>query len=260
MIPTVILCGGTGTRLREMTELLPKSLIPIGGIPMIVYIMKLYAYYGFKDFILALGYKQEAFKQYFAHYDLINNDCTVSVGRYMGKNYCEAKHTDQWSVTMVDTGENTMKGGRLKRIEKYIKEDIFMCTYGDGLSDVNLREVLTFHQSHGKIATITGIHPIPRFGEIHRERGKVVSFSEKPQDDNCLVSGGYMVFNRRIFDYLTDDAWCDLEVGPLELLAAKGELQVYHHKGYWQCLDTMKDMGELQQEWETGKARWKIWK
>ena len=257
MIPVVILSGGMGTRLREMTEFLPKPLIPIGGIPIIVHIMKLYSHYGFKNFVLALGHKQEMFKQYFAHYDLINNDCTILKGRYMSGN-CNDSYGNSWNVTMVDTGENTMKGGRLKRVEKYIKEDTFMCTYGDGLSDINLQKLLSFHQSHGKIATITGVHPIPRFGEIHREESKVISFSEKPQNDDCLISGGYMVFNRKVFDYLTEDVWCDLEIGPLELLAAKGELQVYHHKGYWQCLDTMKDMGEIQKEWETGRARWKV--
>jgi glucose-1-phosphate cytidylyltransferase len=258
MIQTIILCGGSGTRLKEMSEFIPKPLIPIGGIPMIVHIMRLYAYYNFKDFVLALGYKQDAFKQYFAHYDIINNDVTLNIGRYQGDNY--RHYTDQgWKVTLSDTGEATFKGARLKRVEKYVQGDTFMCTYGDGIGDIDIPALLAFHQYHGKIATVTGVHPSPRFGEIHHDNGKVISFSEKPHDDNCLVNGGFMCFNRGIFDYLTVDPWCDLEVGPLELLAAKGELQVYHHRRFWKAMDTLKDMGELQTMWDGGHPKWKVW-
>ncbi len=256
---TVILCGGTGTRLREQTELIPKALIPIGGLPMIVHIMRIYAHYGFIEFVLALGYKQEVFKQYFAHYDIINNDITVDIGCYRGKNH-HSYADKNWRVTLANTGENTMKGGRLKRVEKYIKGDTFMCTYGDGVADIDLRRLLAFHQAHGKLATVTGVHPTPRFGEIHtKENGVVSKFSEKP-DGDCLINGGFFVFNRGIFDYLHEDEWCDLELGPLELIAERGELMVWHHKGFWKCMDTLKDMGELQQMWDKEEARWKVWK
>lgn len=263
MIPTVILAGGTGTRLKEMSEFLPKPLIPIGGKPMVVHIMKHFSHYGFKDFILALGFKQEAFKMYFTNYDIINNDITVDVGRYKDKERYHS-HGDQWKVTLADTGENTLKGGRLKRIEKYIEGDTFFCCYGDGLSDIHLTGLLEFHKSHGKLATITGVHPPPRFGEIVYENrlmqdGYVKSFSEKPHDDNYLINGGYFVFNRGIFDYLTPNEWCDLEFGTLELIANKGEMMCYHHKGFWRAIDTLKDLGDLQAMWDKGEAGWKIW-
>ena len=256
MIPVAILCGGSGTRLREQTEFLPKPLIPIGNIPMVVHIMKIYARYGFKDFILALGYKQDAFKQYFNDYDVINNDVTVSIGRPQDNHYHSC--VDQgWNVTLVDTGENTMKGGRLKRIENHIHSNTFMCTYGDAVADIDIRNLIAFHKNHGKLVTITGIHPVPRFGELCHEAGRVLSYREKP-DDGCLMNGGFMVMNRGIFDYLTPDEWCDLEIGPLELLAAKEELMVYHHKGFWKCMDNLKEMSELQQMWDSGKAPWRV--
>jgi glucose-1-phosphate cytidylyltransferase len=251
----IILAGGTGTRLREMTEFLPKALVPIGGIPMITHIMRWYMHYGYEQFILALGYKQEAFKQYFSLYDTINNDCTLNIGKYRGEDYREFK--DSFRVTMVDTGENTFKGGRLKRVERYIEGDTFMMCYGDGIGDIDIKKLLAFHQAHGKLVTVTGVHPQPRFGEIHHDKGNVISFSEKPEDD-CLVNGGFYVFNRGIFDYLTEDSWCDLEHGPLELLANKGEMRVYQHKGYWGCMDTIKDMEILNTLWEEGKAKWRV--
>jgi glucose-1-phosphate cytidylyltransferase len=251
---TVILCGGFGTRLKEQTEFLPKPLIPIGGIPMVVHIMRWYAKYGFKKFVLALGYKQEEFKKYFSHFNIINNDIKIC----SDKDIIEINDGHDWEIILSDTGPNTMKGGRLKRIEEYIIDDTFMMTYGDGISDVDMSALLAFHQSHGKMVTITGVHPAPRFGELHHNNGNVISFSEKPQDDGCLMNGGFMVMNRGIFDYLTEDEWCDLEVGPLELIAAKGELMVYHHKGYWSSMDTLKDLGTLQQEWESGKAKWRV--
>ena len=259
MIPVVILAGGTGTRLREMTEYLPKALIPIGGKPMIWHIMKLYAHYGFKDFILALGYKQEAFKQYFAHFYQINNDIKVSTGRYYGMchnlGYSLDVSGDDWTVTLSDTGENTLKGGRLKRVEKYIEGDTFMCCYGDGLADIDLKALLAFHNSHGKIVTMTAVHPPPRFGEVCRDSdNRVVSFKEKPLDGSHLISGGFFVFNRGIFDYLTVGG--DLEVGPLELLAEKGEVMAYHRKGWFGCMDTLNDMLKLQELWDSGKAPW----
>lgn len=251
-----ILCGGSGTRLKEMSEFIPKPLIPIGPYPMVVHIMKLYAHYGYKDFVLALGYKQEAFKMYFRNYDIINHDVTFRTG--IPTNPIYTGREEQWCVVLSDTGDNTFKGARLKRIEQYIQGDTFMLTYGDAVSDVDLDKLLSFHKSHGRLVTVTGVHPAPRFGEIHHDNGKVISFSEKPHDDECLINGGFMICDRKIFDYLTEDSWCDLEVGPLELLAAKDELRVYHHRGFWKSMDTLKDMGELQTMWNEGKAKWRV--
>jgi len=255
---TVILCGGSGTRLREMSEFIPKPMIPIGGKPMLYHIMKIYSHYGFNSFVLALGYKQEIIKSYFNNFDYINRDVirfyigSVPITEYLDSNI------DPWRVSMIDTGEATLKGGRLKRVQKHVTGDNFFCTYGDGISDINLKELLEFHLSHKKIATVTGIHPAPRFGEIHRDGGKVISFSEKPLGGD-LINGGFFVFTQGIFDYLCEDEWCDLEVGPMELLANKGELMVYEHKGFWGCLDTLKDLDGLQSLWKEGKAPWKVW-
>ncbi|RPH75652.1 glucose-1-phosphate cytidylyltransferase [bacterium] len=254
----VVLCGGSGTRLKEMSEFVPKPLIPIGGTPMVVHIMRLYAYYGFKDFVLALGYKQDAFKQYFAHYDLINNDVTLNIGRYQGDN-CQLHYVDQgWKVTLSDTGELNAKGSRLKQVEKYIQGDTFMVTYGDGIGDIDIPSLVAFHRSHGKMVTITGVHPSPKYGEIHHDKGRVISFVEKPVND-CMINGGFMVMNRKIFDYLIPDPQCDLERGTFELLAAKGEMMVYPHHGYWGAMDTLSEMHELDQLWRTGQAKWKVW-
>jgi glucose-1-phosphate cytidylyltransferase len=252
-IPVVILCGGSGTRLKEMTEFLPKPLVPIGEYPMVVHIMRWYAKHGATNFILALGYRQDQFKYYFTHYDLINNDITVDIGRCISR----LDYQDRgWRVTLCDTGLNTLKGGRLKRIEKYITKDTFMCTYGDGIADIDINALLDFHFKHGRLATITGVHPQPRFGEIWKdENDLVVKFAEK-EDGGCLVNGGFMVFNRRIFDYL--DTNCDLELGVFDILSMEGELAVYHHPGFWKAMDTMKDMDELQEIWAEGTAKWRV--
>lgn len=250
---TVILCGGTGTRLKEQTDFLPKPLIPIGGVPMVTHIMRHYASYGFKDFVLALGYKQADFKMYFAHYDLINNDTTVDIGRWAGSPYHITP--DRWRVILSDTGLNTLKGGRLKRIEKYIQGPTFCCTYGDSIGDINISALVAFHNSHGKMITVTGVHPTPRFGELCHEGGKVLSYREKQYEDGCLTNGGFYVMNRGIFDYLTPD--CDLEYGVLELLAAKGELMVYEHTGQWVCMDSLNDLLTIQKLWDDGKAKWR---
>lgn len=254
MIQTVILAGGSGTRLKEMTEMTPKGLIPIGGVPMVTHIMRHYASYGFKDFVLALGYKQEAFKMYFSHYDLINNDTTVNIGRWAGSP--PQITPDRWRVILSDTGPNTLKGGRLKRIEKYIQGTSFFCSYGDGLADINLKKLLAFHETHGKIVTMTAVRPPAKFGEICQGTdNRVVSFKEKPLDGSRLISGGFFVFNRGIFDYLTADG--DLEVGPLELLAEKGEVMAYHHPGWFGCMDTLHDMQNLQELWDSGEIPWR---
>lgn len=256
-IPVVIMCGGTGTRLREMTEFLPKPLVQIGGKPLVWHIMKIYAHYGFNNFVLALGYKQEVFKEYFAHFHEVNNDVTFGVGRNPYILWPECPQWD-WTVTLSDTGANTLKSARLKRIEKYIHEDVFMCTYGDGLSDIDLNELLKFHRGHGKIATITGVHPAPRFGEIHHEGGVVRVFMEKPGNP-LLMNGGFMVFNRGIFGYLSDDNQCDLETTVFNRLIEDEQLMVFSHSGFWKCCDTLKDMEELRDMWESGTPKWRIW-
>ena len=248
----VILAGGGGTRLREMTEFMPKALIPIGGRPILYHIMKIYAHHGHTDFILALGYKQEAFKEYFNHFDDINNDCVIHVGRYRGTTCRESP--DNWKVTLSDTGINSDKSARLRMIEKYIKGDTFMVTYGDGIADIKINALLAYHESKGRIATVTGIHPQARFGEIHHDDGLVTSFSEKPHDGQ-LVNGGFFVFNREIFKYLEGD----LETHVLEKLTQIGQLAVYQHDGYWGCLDTIKDMDDLNRLWDSGKAKWRVW-
>jgi glucose-1-phosphate cytidylyltransferase len=250
---TVILCGGTGTRLKEQTEFLPKPLIQIGGKPMIWHIMKIYAHYGYTDFVLALGYRQECFKDYFAHFYEINHDMILTELGISWKPIIE-----KWRVVLSDTGLNTLKGARLKRVERYIKGNTFMCSYGDGLSDVNLYDLLSFHKSHGKIATITGVHPSPRFGEIHHVGGLVQEFTEKPQGE-CLMNGGFMVFNRGVFDYLSEDENCDLETDCFHDLTQDKELMVYHHKGFWKCCDNLYDMGVLQNMWGAGNPKWRVW-
>jgi glucose-1-phosphate cytidylyltransferase len=250
-IPVVILCGGSGTRLREQTEFLPKPMIPIGGKPMLVHIMKWYASFGFTRFVLALGYKQEVVKNYFIHYHEINGD--VHINR-LGT--CQRNRKDMWDITMVDTGENTLKGGRLKQVERYIESDIFMCTYGDGIGDIPINSLLTFHEAHGKMVTVTGvIHP-PRFGSIERVGSFVTCFREKQRDDDNLINAGFFVFNRKIFDFLKPDG--DLEIGVLDKIAESQQMMVYEHKGYWGCMDNMSDLGNLQNIWNSGKAKWRV--
>jgi glucose-1-phosphate cytidylyltransferase len=249
MLQVVILCGGTGTRLKEMTEFTPKALISIGGKPVIFHIMKHYSSFGFNSFVLALGYKQEAFKNYFAHYNEINYDLFLDAQGLRGQYQIHDKdvYATGYDIVLSDTGENTLKGGRLKRIEKYITGDTFMLTYGDAVSDVDIPELLNFHKNHGKLITITGVNPRPRFGEVIHQDGRVLQFKEK-QQNSTMINGGFMVMNRGIFDYLDND--CDLELGPFERLVEKEELMVYHHTGFWRCMDTMNDMVELNKMWD----------
>jgi len=238
----ILLAGGTGTRLKEMTDFLPKAMIPIGGKPIIYHIMNHYAKYGHYEFIVALGDKQEAFKQYFGLFHMMTSDICCEYSKTTIIN----PTCSRWKITASDTGLNTLKGGRIKRIEKYIEKDTFMLTYGDALSDVDIGALIKFHRSHGRLVTVTGVTPKPRFGELLHMDGRVVSFKEKPS--NGLVNGGFMVLNRGVFDYLDED--CDFEIGPLEEIAKNGQLMVYQHDGYWGCCDTLSDMIELQKEWE----------
>jgi glucose-1-phosphate cytidylyltransferase len=255
----VILCGGLGTRLKEETEVKPKPMVEIGNKPILWHVMKIYAHYGFKDFILCLGYKGEVIKEYFLNYDILNSDFTIKLGPEKAVTIHNASEERGWSITLAETGNSALKGARLKRIEKYIKEDTFMVTYGDGVGNIDIRKLLDFHNRHGKIATVTGVRPPSLFGELVVKDNRALIFSEKPQTSAGLISGGFFVFNRKLFDYLTDDDNCDFEKGPLEKIAAKGELMVYVHDGPWICMDTYRDVVYLNNEWASGKAPWKVW-
>ncbi len=255
----VILCGGRGTRLREETEFRPKPMVEIGGRPILWHIMKIYAFYGFTDFVLCTGYKGEMIKEYFLNYEAMNNDFTIKLGSREQMHF-HSNHSEKgWSVTIADTGENAMTGTRIKRVEKYIDTEEFMLTYGDGLADINIKKLLEFHHSKGKIATVTGVRPASRFGEILVEDGKVKAFSEKPQSSEGHINGGFFVFKRQFLERLTDDDTCVLEKEPLEKLALEGNLNMYFHPGFWYCMDTYRDFEYLKDLWQKGKANWNIW-
>jgi glucose-1-phosphate cytidylyltransferase len=235
-------------------------MVNIGNRPILWHVMKIYSGYGYNEFVLALGYKGEMIKDYFIHYEMMNNDVTIELGKPDSMCIHSSHEEAGWKVTLADTGTRTLKGGRLKRVEPYITGDTFMVTYGDGLADVDIRELLAFHRAHGKIATVTGINPASRFGEMIIDHDRVLSFREKEKNpDKGLVNGGFFVFERSIFDYLTADDACDLEYGPLERITAEGQLMVYKHAGFWACMDTLRDMDYLNGLWEEGQADWKIW-
>jgi len=256
----IILCGGLGTRLREETEFRPKPMVNIGHQPILWHIMKIYAHYGYTDFVLTLGHKSEMIKNYFYHYELMNNDVTIELGK-PDKICIHQSHTESgWTITLANTGEYSLKGARLKRVEKYIDEDIFMLTYGDGVANININALVEFHNQHGKIATLTGVHPAARFGELKVSGDRVEVFFEKPKNTvNRLINGGFFVFNRKIFNYLSTEDDCDFEYGPLEQIAKEGELKVYKHPGFWACMDTLRDMDYLNKIWDSGNAEWKVW-
>ncbi|MCK5541073.1 MAG: glucose-1-phosphate cytidylyltransferase [Desulfobacterales bacterium] len=257
---TVILCGGLGTRLREETEFRPKPMVNIGDKPILWHIMKIFSCFGHSDFVLPLGYKGEMIKEYFWHYELMNNDVTIELGKQDSCCLHNCHDEAGWEITLVNTGEKTLKGGRLKRIEKYIKDDAFMLTYGDGVADIDINDLLEFHQQHGKIATVTGVPPTARFGELSINNDQVISFQEKPEASKSgQISGGFFVLNKDIFDFLSEDENCDLEFGALEKIAAAGELMVYKHSGFWACMDTVRDVEYLNKLWAEGNAKWKIW-
>lgn len=254
---TIILAGGYGTRLGNITEAIPKPLIKIGNKPILWHIMKIYASYGYKDFVLPLGYKGENIKEYFYNYNVYSDDYTINLGtKKIDKIH---NHTESdWNVTLVDTGVDTLKGARVKRVEKYL-DDLNMLTYGDGVANINIDELVKFHKSHNKIITITGVHPPARFGEIIEKDGKLISFEEKPQTSVGLINGGFMVFGKKLLDYLTIDEKCDLEQGTFNKLEKKEEIMVYKHPGKWECVDTERDLLHLNKLWNNNKAFWKSW-
>lgn len=257
--PVLILCGGMGTRLREETEWKPKPLVEIGGKPILWHIMKIYAAHGLNNFILCLGYKGNLIRQYFLNYHLFNSDFTIGLGWQAGVKVLDARAVEDWRVTLVETGEATMTGGRVKRAARYVEGDELLLTYGDGVCDVDIGKLLAFHRAHGKIGTVTGVRPSSRFGELVSESGRVVEFSEKPQIKEGSVNGGFFVFRKEFLELLPQDDACVLEGEPLERLSRAGELMVYKHEGFWQCMDTYRDFQLLNRLWDSGSAAWKKW-
>ncbi|MBI2851693.1 MAG: glucose-1-phosphate cytidylyltransferase [Chloroflexi bacterium] len=256
----VILCGGRGIRFNEATELKPKPLIEIGEKPILWHIMKTYAYYGCQDFVLCLGYKSEMIKRYFCDYQLANSDFTIQLCDTTRTRIHTVPPEQDWKITFAETGLNAMTGARIKRIEKYVDSDLFMLTYGDAVTDLNIERLIDFHRSHGKIGTVTAVHPLSRFGELRiEENGIVQEFREKAVIRGDFVNGGFFVFDRRIFDYVEDDDSCIFERKPLEQMAKDRQLAAYIHEGYWQCMDTYRDWQALTQDWEGGKPPWKVW-
>ncbi|WP_343567427.1 glucose-1-phosphate cytidylyltransferase [Sphingobacterium sp.] len=255
----VLLAGGLGTRLMEETEARPKPMVEIGGKPILWHIMKIYEAYGFNDFIICLGYKGQAIKEYFLNYYLYNSDVTIELEK--NKVDVHFSNSESFKVTLVDTGLHTNTAGRIKRIEKYIANETFMLTYGDGVADVNIRELVKFHKSHGKLATLTSVQTPGRFGNIEmRENGSVDHFVEKPQGDGMWINGGFFVLEPAIFQYLEGDMdnvqW---EKRPLIDIANDGQLRAFRHQGFWKPMDALRDRIELEEMWTKGEAKWKIW-
>jgi len=255
----VILAGGLGTRLMEETEARPKPMVEIGGKPILWHIMKIYNHYGFNDFVVCLGYKGTLIKEYFYNYYLHNSDITLDLEN--NKIEVHASKTESFKVTLIDTGLNTNTAGRIKKIKQYLNNETFMLTYGDGVSNINLNELLEFHKAHGKIATLTSIQIPGRFGNLDiSKEGNVNQFQEKPEGDGMWINGGFFVLDSKIFDYLDNDMddvqW---EKGPLLEIAKDNQLVAFKHNGFWKCMDALRDRIELEQMWSTGKAEWKIW-
>lgn len=254
----VILAGGYGSRLGEITSAIPKPMVQVGGKPILWHIMKSYSYYGIKDFIICLGYKGEIIKDYFLHYQSQNADFTVNLADnsvIFHNNHDELG----WKITLVDTGVNALKGARLKKVEKYLDEDTNLLTYGDGVSDINIKELINFHKQTGKLVTISGVHPPARFGELHADGDILTKFEEKAQTSQGLINGGFMVFNKELLNYLTTADNCDLEIGVFDNLAEQGKIAVYKHNGLWACMDNERDLKYLEGLWKENKAFWQVW-
>lgn len=256
----VIFAGGLGTRISEETDTRPKPMVEVGGKPVLWHIMKIYSHYGFNDFVICLGYKGYVIKEYFMHYFLHNSDITIELGS--NKVEVHGTNTESFKVTLVDTGQNTKTAGRLKQVRKYLGDEDFMLTYGDGVSDVDIDSLLNFHKKHNKIATVTAVQMDARFGGMDvDQQGVVTSFREKAKDESKWINGGFFVLKPQVFDYLEGDMsdmmWED---EPLEKLAVDGQLVAFQHKGFWKCMDALRDKLELEALWQTNQAKWKIWK
>ena len=253
----VILAGGFGTRISEESHLKPKPMIEIGEMPILWHIMKGYSHYGYNEFIICLGYKQAVVKEFFADYFLHTSDVTFDLAN--NEMQVHNNYSEPWKVTLIDTGLNTMTGGRIKRIQKYVGNETFMLTYGDGVSDVNIDKLLEFHRSHGRTGTITAISVDQRFGVLDvSSEGTIHNFAEKQEKDSTVVNGGFMVFEPKIFDYIEGDGTV-FEKEPLQRLSAEGQLMAYRHDGFWKCMDTQREKQQLEQMWAAGKAPWKTW-
>jgi len=253
----LLLAGGFGTRLSEETDVRPKPMTEIGGKPILWHIMKIYSHYGFNEFVILLGYKGYYIKEYFANYFLHQSDVTIDLST--NKMEVHNNSSEPWKVTLLDTGLNTMTGGRIKQAKDYIGNEPFLLTYGDGVSDVNINELIKFHKQHGKTITMTAVQPEGRFGTLQiAEDNKVLSFVEKPKGDGGWINAGFFVCEPQVIDYILDDKTV-FEKEPLEHLAAAGELYTFHHEGFWKCMDTLRDKTKLNELWDSGNAKWKIW-
>lgn len=256
----VILCGGIGTRLREETEFRPKPLVKIGEKPILWHIMKIYSHYGFNDFILCLGYKGEMIKEYFVNNEWKDHDFTLNL-KTKGIKLCSSSRIPDWNITFVDTGLDVETGARIKKIEQYINEDFFLATYGDGVGNIDINKLIEHHKRSRKAATLTGLRPASKYGiiKINETDSLIANFEEKPVMDEW-ISGGFFVFDRKIFDYLTEDPGCKLERQPFENLAKDKQFTVFRHNGFWACMDTFKEAEWLNKIWSSGNVPWKIWK
>lgn len=253
----VILAGGLGTRLREETEFKPKPMVEIGGRPILWHIMKGYTHFGYTEFVLCLGYKGDVIRDYFLNYEIRNSDVTVTLGSRQIEVHNGHPETG-WKVTMAETGEKTMTGGRLKRVTPYLTGGRFLLTYGDAVASVNIKDVVAFHERHGKLGTVTAVHPSSRFGELSIEKNMVEVFQEKPQVNSGWINGGFFVFEQKVLDLITGDD-DSLEQGLLVKLAEMKQLAVYQHDGFWQCMDTFREMELLNELWRTGETPWSVW-
>jgi glucose-1-phosphate cytidylyltransferase len=251
----IILAGGFGSRLSEYTETIPKPMVSVGGKPILWHIMRTYAHFGHKDFYLALGYKAEVIKDYFLHYRSLNADFTVNLATGDIESH-QVDDTD-WRVTMIHTGLESMTGGRIKRLKQFIGNEPFLLTYGDGVADIDIEALINFHNSHGKMVTISAVHPGARFGELEIKDNQIISFKEKPQTRQGWINGGYFVIEPEFFDLISGDNTV-LEQEPLEKVAAMGELMAFQHDGYWQCVDTKRDRDHLEELWQSGDAPWEV--
>ncbi|MFH0924535.1 MAG: glucose-1-phosphate cytidylyltransferase [bacterium] len=261
-IKTVILCGGQGTRIRDVSEVLPKPMLPIGGMPILWHIMKIYSHYEVTDFVLCLGYKSWIIKEFFLNYQAKISDIELTLGDNKLCHFYSPHDEDKWRIILAETGEIAQTGARIWNIRQYLKDcDLFCMTYGDGVADINIRAVIKMHKKSGLLGTITGVHPAGRFGEMEAEDNIIYQFAEKPNVSTGMINGGFMVFNREVLDkYFRKGETLALEGEVLNKMVKDRQLGVYHHKGFWQCVDTPREFSYLNDLWKKGKATWKVWK
>ena len=257
----IILCGGKGTRLSEETIEKPKPMVEIGGKPILWHIMKIYSHFGVNRFILALGYQGQQIKKYFYNYRVTNANFSLKLDPEKDIEYFNHSNEKNWEIILVDTGEETLKGGRIKRVEKYITSDIFHLTYGDGVSDIDLNKLVDYHKSHSSMGTVTAVRPPSRFGELSIDQdSSVLALEEKPQMGKGLINGGFFVFEKNMFSYLKEDKNCDFEFGPLQKIAEVGQLKAFEHHGFWQCMDNIRERNYLEKHVKDNTAPWMIWR